>query len=252
MKAHRLSARGFTLVELLVVITIIAALVGLTAPMVMKQVKKGPFVEALGNSKQIGLALMEFEKDYGSYPDKDTLADVKQNTESPLAQTGGTTSNDYFRQLLAAGHGNEKMFYAKAVGTKKPDDITSPPSKALEAGEVGFGYILDGTTAFSSSNNTNIPVAVTPLLKGSTELFDAGPFGDKAVILRIDGSASELTISKSKRAMLPGGKNLLAKGDDTVWGSDITPKVAAPKLRGGGSDSVTGGGAGAVNVEDGQ
>lgn len=233
MKAHRLSARGFTLVELLVVITIIAALVGLTAPMVMKQVKKGPFVEALGNSKQIGLALMEFEKDYGSFPDKDTLNDVKSNTESPLVQTGGTFSNDYFRQLLAAGHGNEKMFYAKAVGTKKPDDVTNPPSKALEAGEVGFGYVMDGTTGFSSSNNTNIPVVVTPLVRGSTELFDAGPFGDKMVFLRIDGSANEATISKSKKAMLPGGKSLLQKGEDTIWGAEINPKVAPPKLRGG-------------------
>lgn len=236
--------------ELLVVITIIAALVGLTAPMVMKQVKKGPFVEALGNSKQIGLALMEFEKDYGSYPDKDTLNDVKQNTESPLAQVGGTFSNDYFRQLLAAGQGNEKMFYAKAVGTRKPDEITTPPTKALEAGEVGFGYIMDGTTAFSSSNNTNIPVAVTPLLRGSSELFDAGPFGDKVVVLRIDGSANELPISKSKKAMLAGGKSLLQKGDDTVWGSDITPKVAPPKLRGGNDTGNAGGGTAApVDVE---
>ncbi len=246
MKTHRISARGFTLVELLVVITIIAALVGLTAPMVMKQVKKGPFVEALGNSKQIGLALMEFEKDYGSYPDKDTLNDVKQNTESPLAQVGGTSSNDYFRQLLAAGHGNEKMFYAKAVGTKKPDDVYNTAAKALEAGEVGFGYVLDGTTAFSSSNNTNIPVAVTPLLRGSSDLFDAGPFGEKAVVLRIDGSANELPISKSKKAMLAGGKNLLQKGDDTVWGSEINPKIAAPKLRGDNSVKTGEG----VNLEE--
>ena len=240
MKTHRLSARGFTLVELLVVITIIAALVGLTAPMVMKQVKKGPFVEALGNSRQIGLALMEFEKDYGSYPDKDTLADVKVNTESPLAAMSGTYSNDYFRQLLAAGQGNEKMFYAKAVGTKKPDDVYDTAAKALAAGEVGFGYVMDGTTAFSSSSNTNIPVTVTPLLKGSTELFDAGPFGDKAVALKIDGSASELPITKSKKAMLGGGKHLLQKGAGTVWGDEINPKIAAPKLRGDSSAKTPG------------
>ncbi len=235
MKTNRLTARGFTLVELLVVITIIAALVGLTAPMVMKNVKKGPFVEALNNSKQIHLALMEFDKDYNSFPDRETLVMVRESTESPLAASGGTYSNDYFRQLLACNLGNEKMFYAKAVGTRKPDDIFNTPAKALEAGEVGFGYIMDGTTGFSSSNNTGIPVLVTPLAKGSTELFDPGPFGDKAVVLRIDGSASELKITASKKLSMGGGKTLLQTGADTVWGTDIKPKVAPPKPRGSSS-----------------
>lgn len=232
MKMNRTTARGFTLVELLVVITIIAALVGLTAPMVIKNMKKGPFVEALNNSKQIHLALIEFDKEYNSFPDKETLPLVKESTDSPLAQSGGNFSNDFFRQLLAAGQGNEKMFYAKAVNTKKPDDIIDPPAKCLEAGEVGFGYIMDGTSAFSSSNSAGIPILATPLLKGSTELFDAGPFGDKAVVLRIDGSAAEMRIAASKKLSAGGGKTFLQTGTGTIWGSEIKPRIVPPKPRG--------------------
>lgn len=236
MKTHRRlqTAGGFTLVELLVVITIIAALAGLTAPLVLKKVKEGPRVEASSNARQIGFALRDFEKDYGSFPDRTTFADVKANTESKLLEAGpGVFSNDYFRQLLACDLGNEKMFYAKANGTKKPDDNASTAATALAAGEVGFGYLMDGNTALSLSNNSDTPVVATPLMKGSSTEFDEGPFGGKAVILRIDGSASDLTINKSKKAMISTGKNLLQGGEGTVWGSEVKPKIAPPKLRGG-------------------
>lgn len=244
MKTNRKPTRGFTLVELLVVIVIIAALAGLTAPMVIRQRKKADQTEAVSNARQIHMALFEFDNEYGSFPDKDTLVTVKEATESPLAQTGGTTSNDYFRQLLAAGIGNEKMFYAKTADSKKPDDIYNTQAKALDAGECGFGYLMDGAAAQSSSSNSGRPVAVTPLAKGSSEFFDPEPFDKKAVVLRIDGSASSLTINTSKRVTMGGGKTLLQTGDDTVWGTEVKPKIAAPKSRstgGGGSPSTQAG-----------
>ena len=227
--------RGFTLVELLVVIVIIAALAGLTAPMVMRQRKKADQTEAVNNAREIHKALFEFDVEYGSFPDRETPAQVREATESPLAQAGGTTSNDYFRQLLAQGLGNEKMFYAKTADSKKPDDIYNTAAKALAPGEVGFGYILDNTTAFSTSNNSSIPIVVTPLAKGSSENFDPEPFDKKAVVLRIDGSATSLTINVNKKVAMGGGKTLLQKGDDTVWGTEVNPKIAAPKAKGSGS-----------------
>ena len=64
MKTNHKTRRGFTLVELLVVIVIIAALAGLTAPMVIRQRKKADQTEAVSNARQIGLALFEFENEY--------------------------------------------------------------------------------------------------------------------------------------------------------------------------------------------
>src|SRR6478609_2497214 len=94
--------RGFTLVELLVVIVIIAALAGLTAPMVIRQRKKADQTEAVSNARQIGLAMLDFENEYASYPDSSTATAVATATGSNLPLSG-STANDYFRQLIAGG-----------------------------------------------------------------------------------------------------------------------------------------------------
>ena len=92
--------RGFTLVELLVVIVIIAALAGLSAPMVIRQRKKADQTEAVSNARQVGLALFEFENEYGNYPDATTATAVTAATGSQLA-LGVADSNGLFRQLVA-------------------------------------------------------------------------------------------------------------------------------------------------------
>ena len=115
MRTNPIRRRGFTLVELLVVIVIIASLAALSVPMIMGQVKKAAKAEAISNSKQIGIAMFEFESEYGSFPDAGTLADLVLAFPTP-AVTGlaGADSNGYFKQLLHAGIvQSEEIFFAK-------------------------------------------------------------------------------------------------------------------------------------------
>ena len=224
---------GFTLVELLVVIVIIAALAGLTAPMVIRQRKKADQTEAVSNARQIGLALFEFETSYGSFPDQSTGTEVTANTQSVLT-FGGNAANDYFRQLIAAEISqSEAMFYAKTAFTKKPDNVFNTAQNALAAGEVGFGYIMNGDLGFSTAGNPARPIVVAPLaFPFSTGQFDIDLYDSKAVVLRIDNSVQSIPILRtSKLAQLGGGKNLLQVRDDTVWGTGVTPTIVNPQAK---------------------
>lgn len=227
--------RGFTLVELLVVIVIIAALAGLTAPMVMKQQKKAATTEATSNARQLFLGLFEFDVEYGSYPDDSTADEVRRQTESQLTLTG-SSSNDYFRQMIAAGVvKSEQPFFAKTKNSpRKPDDVMSS-NDALKAGEVGFGYLMDGDYAFSSSGNPSRPIAVAPLLdNSSTGQFDAEPYDGKAIVLKLDGSSSQVNILPTSSEINIGNTKLLETGTDTVWGANTNPRLVPPETRGGG------------------
>lgn len=222
--------RGFTLVELLVVIVIIAALAGLTAPMVIRQRKKADHTEAVNNARQIGLAMLEFEQSYGVFPDDTTGPEVTANTGSTLT-LGTSNSNDYFRQLMAAElTQSEAMFYAKIGYTKKPDNVFKDAA-ALTDGEVGFGYVMNGTTGLSTAGNPAQPYVIAPLIKDDTTgLFDVDSYDSKAVTLRLDGSVQAPSIKKTdKKVQLGGGKTLMDTGDDTIWGTAITPTIKAAK-----------------------
>lgn len=234
MKSNYRMRHGFTLVELLVVIVIIAALAGLTAPMVIRQRKKADQTEAVSNARQIGLAMFEFENEYGSYPDRETATKVTDQSGSTLPLSG-TTANDYFRQLIAAKFTeNEKMFFAKVPGVKKPDEDISN-ERALAAGEVGYGYLMNNDLAFSAAGNPSRPLAVTPLLNNKTDgTFDPAPFDGKAIILKMDNSVTSLNIRQSDNTVLLGGSNsgLLTASQNSVWGTGVNPRIAAPQLKG--------------------
>jgi len=234
MKTNRKQPSGFTLVELLVVIVIIAALAGLALPTILKNKSLADRTEATSNARQIGLVLFAFDDEYGSFPGNDTAEDVKQSTGTAL-DFGGTFSNDYFRQLIATVGKSEKIFWAKTPYSKrKPDDIVEP-GKALEAGEVGFGYVMASQTeGQSSSGEGNRPVVVTPLYKAQSNWeFDPEAFGEKAIVLRLDSSATAETIRTDNRFVNIGENRFLqTKGDNTPWGNDLDPILRAPQTKG--------------------
>ena len=231
MNMHKKLKGGFTLVELLVVIVIIAALAGLAAPMVMRQRKKADQTQALSNARQVGMALLDFDSEYGRFPDSSTSASVATNTGTSEV-TPGSDSNSYFRQLFSAGITNsEEIFYAKTQYTQRPDNVYNQedPTDALAAGECGFGYILrNATSAQSASGNPGRPVLCTPLAEGSTTDFDPDPFDSRAVILKLDLSAISININNEGKAIL-NGKDILEPGADSVWGSAGSPTIVAPE-----------------------
>ncbi len=196
-------------------------LAGLTAPMVIRCPKKADQTEAVNNARQIGLALFEFDAEYGKFPDATTIAAVQASVPTRL-NLGTKTSNDFFRQLLAGGIAqSEVMFYAKIAGTRKPDGVVTQ-GEALKKGECGFAYLA----GLSSKGNPSRPLIVTPLIPG-TDRFDPKKFDGKAVILKMDNSVTSMPIDKDGHVMM-AGKNLLDP-TNPVWGTSDRFVIAWPE-----------------------
>ena len=230
---------GFTKVELAVVIVMIVAFGAvLLGPLSRKRTNIGDRTEAINNIKQIGAMLFEFDTEYGKFPDNETALEVKRRTNTDLNFTG-QYSNDYFRQLLAGGGGkSEKPFWCKTpMSPKKADDNFSAPARALEAGEVGFSYIMASQTqGQKAEDEPSRPVVVAASYKFQTDwTFDREAFSGKAVVLRLDNSATPMQIREdNKKVSTTAGKTLGDTGDKTPWGTDMNPILRAPQPRAGG------------------
>ncbi len=175
---------------------------------------------AFRNMRSLGLPIMEFDAEYGSFPNEKTLADVCEATGNepwPLR-----TSNDMLRQLIVTGLKSEKPFSdnGRAGWTRIPDDMISPLSKALEPGECAFAYIPGHFTVSHPAQ----PILLYPMLPGG-RTFDRKPLGGRAILLRNDSSVTSVEIDKNGRAIMDG-KDLF---DPTqpFWDGKV-PKVYEP------------------------
>jgi len=202
----------------------VAVLLVLSPFVIFRECKVSFRTEAISNAKQMGLALLEFDQEFGAFPNDKTAELVRKATGTKLDLTG-TSSNAMFRQLIAFGIQSEDIFYCKhPEGVRKPDKDVSP-GKALAAGEVGFSYLSGQNT----KGEAECPVLAAPMKIG-TEQFWSKPFGGKAVILHMDNSASAPVI-REKDGMVPveGGKTLFETGAGTVWGDEVVVDLRHPE-----------------------
>ncbi|MEY2487310.1 MAG: type pilus assembly protein PilA [Verrucomicrobiota bacterium] len=139
------NTHAFTLIELLIVITIIAVLASIALPAYNGVKERGDQTKDLSNAKQVALALRQFAIDNnGSYPSKAPAADYDAAPATPLA----ANSNDAFWWLFPNYLQSEQIFVISgSVYTPgNPDNKLDAAgaggrTDTLKAGENSFAYV---------------------------------------------------------------------------------------------------------------
>ncbi len=211
---HKLTRRGFTLVELLVVMAIIATLASIATPVVLKQRKKAHRTQAVSNAKQIAIALFDFDEEFLSYPND--LTATRSLPSVGLPEGAANDANDCFNQLVVSNKTNksEAIFFVRGASTFQPDDDIMG-GKSLEAGENGFGYVK----GLSSGSPVGSYIIMTPLAAGSTDTFNVNTFDGEAILLKNDQSVTVERVNEQSGKIIKNGENVFS-ANHPGWGTD--------------------------------
>ena len=203
--SYKNGKRGFTLIELMVVIAILASMAAIGTNVYLSHLKDGDRQQAQDNLKSVHMILSQFKTDYGSYPcdnTADTLTDEKPDLN--FGALTGEYSNCYFRQIYySAANESEKPFFAKlsvAGKSTKEGDERLANGTALARGENAMSYVMrkaDDNRKDPVSKN-NVPLAFCSIYPSDTPysgmdlVFDMASYDGQALMLSADGSVKNL------------------------------------------------------------
>lgn len=163
------SQRGFTLVEVIVVLSVVLLLTGIAVPMLSSYMEDGRRARAEAECKVVGAAVMSFYKDLGVYPARNS---------------GGT--NNYLYSLLTgpttpttnpwtAGHN----FATWGMGAARGDLLDNHLLRNQPQGSVSAAYATTGSMRWRG-----------PYVNGTTPL---DPWGRPYVVNVISGHNANAT-----------------------------------------------------------
>lgn len=172
--------RGFTLVEVIVVLSVILLLTGIAVPMLSSYMEDGRRARAESEVKVVAAAMMSFYKDTGTYPARDGAA---TNNRLYSLFTGPTmpTANPF-----AGGH----QWVTWAMSAARGDLIDNHLNLNAPQGQTAGAYPTTGSVRWRG-----------PYFAGSTPL---DPWGRPYVINVISGHIVNATNHKRLWVMSAG------------------------------------------------
>jgi prepilin-type N-terminal cleavage/methylation domain-containing protein len=227
---------AFTLIELLIVITIIAVLASIALPAFTGVKERGDQTKDLSNAKQIALALRQFAIDNnGTYPSKRPSGDY--STATNLGS--GDKSNDAFWWLFPNYLQSESIFAVSgsAYTPGNPDnkldaDTATTRTETLKAGENSFAYV-SGLTDTSSPTFPLIADGFSDTIgtyaKNKAQVGGVWS-GKKAVIVFCDASGQLMPVDRTTlKVKRPAGSSTADYFTGTT-GGDWIDATANPVL----------------------
>jgi general secretion pathway protein G len=129
-KKHLSDSRGFTLVELIVVVIIIGLLAGLVLPQFIRQEEKAKLKTARAQIELLGTALDTFRLDVGRYPTSDEGLQSLRQKPGAIDRWDGP----YLKKELPLDPWSKPYLY-KSPGEHGPYDILSSGADGAPGGE---------------------------------------------------------------------------------------------------------------------
>jgi prepilin-type N-terminal cleavage/methylation domain-containing protein len=230
--------RGFTLVELLVVVAIIALLIGILVPALAGARERANEMSEQANLRQIGLATAAYMTDterylntngkqgatvtfqrwravVGLYP---YIDGTKEMFQSPLARAKGYSVIDPVH--INASFQNRRIFPATKVSTSVEDFLQNPKDESVlsisKTGEYNYKddlvneyWVNDSEIKYNPRKGSNY--------KGPTTTYDAGIAGRLAATVAHPDEVVLFANSFDSQAWIRGGIYLLFGDQRVQW-----------------------------------
>ena len=199
---HFAAARGFTLVEVIVVLSVVLLLTGIAVPMLSSYMEDGRRAKAESEVQVIAASVMSLYKDVGSYPARNGAA---ANNQVYALFTGPTmpTTNPF-----AAGH----QWSTWAMSAARGDLLDNQLTLNRPQGQTGGAYGTTGSTQWRG-----------PYFAGSSPL---DPWGRPYVINVISGHSTNTTNYKRMWVLSAGPNGRI----DTPQASTATTEITGDDI----------------------